>query len=136
MNQKEDIIHSIISELRKKSDDLEGVYLFGSRNTGEATVGSDWDFAYLSRKGLDDETNWELKVHIESKFDAEIDLVDLYKATTILQIQVLKTGTLVWIGDDNKVKHFEYLTLSYYQKLNDERADILKDIKVRGNIYG
>lgn len=51
MNQKEDIIHSIISELRKKSDDLEGVYLFGSRNTGEATVGSDWDFAYLSRKG-------------------------------------------------------------------------------------
>ena len=90
MNQKEDIIQSIISELRKKSDDLEGVYLFGSRSTGEFTIDSDWDFAYLCRKGLDDEINWELKVLIESNFDTKIDLVDLYKATTILQITCLK----------------------------------------------
>ena len=85
---------------------------------------------------MDDEIDWELKVLIESKFEAKIDLVDLYKATTVLQIQVLKTGKLVWVGNKSKVKHFEYLALSYYQKLNDEQADILKDIKARGNIYG
>lgn len=134
--QDEDIVQVLIDELKASLIDLEGVYLFGSRNTGDFNDSSDWDFAFLSRKGFNDETTWEFKTLLESKFDTNIDLVDLYEANTILQIQVLKTGKLVWIGDDIKVKHFEYLTLSYYQKLNDERAEILKDVELRGNIYG
>ncbi len=136
MPQKAEIVKSLVSLLQKELSDLEGVYLFGSRNTGESKVDSDWDFGYLSREGLLDERSWGIKTNVESLFDIQIDLVDLYKATTVLQIQVLKTGTLVWIGEHNKIKQFEYLTLSYYQKLNEERADILKDIKLRGNIYG
>lgn len=136
MPQQEDIVQAMIKELKARLIDLEGIYLFGSRNTGNFNDSSDWDFAFLSRKGCSDETTWEIKVQLESKFDTNIDLVDLYKANTILQIQVLKTGKLVWICDDIKVKQFEYLTLSYYQKLNDERADILKDVKMRGNVYG
>jgi len=136
MLQKDEIVNSVVSLLQKELPDLVGIYLFGSRNTGESNAVSDWDFAYLSREGMNDEKIWDIKTQIESSLDLQIDLIDLYKATTVLQIQVLKTGTLVLIVEDIKVKQFEYLTLSFYQKLNEERADILKEIKLRGNIYG
>jgi len=134
--QQSELIKSLIDELTLKLEKLEGVYLFGSRAQKTATKISDWDFGFLCREEHIEEIVWNIRTSLETKYDVSVDLVDLYKSNTILQIQVIKTGELIWEGNLNKVREFEYLTLSYYQKLNDERADILKDIKLRGNIYG
>jgi hypothetical protein len=48
----------------------------------------------------------------------------------------LKDSKLLHVTDKFEKDTFEYLTLSYYQKLNEERKYILKDIQERGNIYG
>ena len=133
---KNKLVSKLIRELSTKLFKLEGIYLFGSRAQDEQKPSSDWDFAYLCREKNIDEIVWDIKLELETKFDMSLDMVNLYNANTILQIQVIKTGRLIWTGDTKRVKEFEYLTLSYYQKLNDERADILKDIKSRGSIYG
>ncbi len=133
---KNKLVSKLIKELSEKLIGLEAIYLFGSRARDDQKPTSDWDFAYLCREKSIDEIVWNIKLELETKFDLNVDMVNLYDANTILQIQVIKTGRLIWTGDLKKVKEFEYLTLSYYQKLNDERADLLKDIKSRGNIYG
>ena len=134
--QGKDLIQSLLRELKCVVNNLEGVYLFGSRAQKEENAKSDWDFAYLSRTGVQEQKVWEMKTQLEIDFDTSIDVVDLYKANTILQVQVIKTGEIIWAGDLNKIRQFEYLTLSYYQKLNDERAHILADVKRRGSVYG
>jgi len=133
---KKELTRSIISELREQLEHLEGVYLFGSRQRGDSGEGSDWDFAFLSREEYTEEIIWNIKSAIEAKYDVNIDLIDLYKSNTILQIEVIKSGEPVYVGDIHKIREFEFLALSYYQKLNEERAEILEDIKKRGNIYG
>lgn len=80
MNLETDLIKALTTELRNQLPDLEGIYLFGSRVTDQANDASDWDFAYLSRMGLTTEQQWEMKTSLESKFDLDIDLVDLYKS--------------------------------------------------------
>jgi len=133
---RSDLIKALAAGLQEQLSDLEGIYLFGSRVNGRSNKKSDWDFAYLSRMGLKAEQQWEIKTGLETKYDLDLDLADLYKASTVFQIQVINKGKLVWIGDESKVREFEYLTYSAYQKLNEERADIIKDIEERGSIYG
>jgi len=131
-----DLIKALIAKLQEQLADLEGIYLFGSRVSNQSDKNSDWDFAYLCRTGLKPEQQWEIKTHLESKYDVDIDLVDLYRASTVFQIQVIDKGKLVLMGDEKKVREFEYLTYSAYQKLNEERAGIIADIRERGSIYG
>lgn len=134
--QGKELIQSLLDELKYEVNDLEGVYLFGSRAQKVESANSDWDFAYLSRTSILEQELWDIKTRLEINFDTSIDIVDLYRANTILQIQVIKTGEIVWVGDQKKIGQFEYLTLSYYQKLNEERAEILSDIKKQGSVYG
>ena len=52
------------------------------------------------------------------------DLVNLRRADTTLQAEILRTGRLVYCQDDDVRLEFETLVLSMYQRLNDERAGI------------
>lgn len=122
--------------LKESLPRLTAVYLYGSRNTDFADNNSDWDFAFLHRPVIEPVMLWEVKSNIESKIQASVDLVDLYHSSTVIQIEVIKKGRLVWSNDDYEVATFEYMAISLYQKLNLERAGILKDLHQRGNIYG
>ena len=52
------------------------------------------------------------------------DLVNLRRADTSLQAEILRTGRPTYNGDDDARLAFEALVLSMYQKLNAERAVI------------
>lgn len=133
---KSHIVEIVISDLQSTLPDLEGIYLFGSRADGSANLQSDWDFAFLSRQGLGELQLWELKSSLEAKLNIDIDLIDLYKASTVLQWEVLKTGKIIYSADDFAVQTFEYLTMSFYQKLTEERQGIIDEIVKRGSVYG
>jgi len=115
---------------------LEGIYLFGSRAEDKHYNNSDWDFAFLCRISVTQDKLYNIKADLEMELNIDLDIVDLYTSNTLIQVQVIKTGKLVWINNIYNIEQFEYLTLSYYQKLNEERKEILKDIKSRGNVYG
>ena len=122
--------------LKESLPPLTAVYLYGSHNTDFADYNSDWDFEFLHRPVIEPVILWEVKSNIESKVQASIDLVDLYLSSTLIQIEVIKKGRLIWSNDDYEVATFEYMAISLYLKLDLERACVLKDLHQRGNIYG
>ncbi len=133
---KDHIFQTVLKSLQEQLPDLEALYLYGSQAMDMANSESDWDFGFLHRPALDPVRLWNLKTDLEARLNLKLDLVELYSSSTVHQIEVLRNGILIWTNNPFQTATFEYLALSFYQKLNEERAGILKDIEEKGNIYG
>lgn len=116
--------------------DCLAVYLFGSRATGEERAGSDIDLAVLTPRGIAPVARWELQERLATLLHADVDLVDLRAASTVLRAQVVSAGTLLHELGPAQRALFEATVLSDYARLNEERRGILDDIRERGTIHG
>jgi hypothetical protein len=65
-----------------------------------------------------------------------VDLVDLRAASTVMQVQVLRTGQVIDDPDPTGRALFEAAVLGAYARLNERRAGIIADAKARGTIHG
>jgi hypothetical protein len=65
-----------------------------------------------------------------------VDLVDLRAASTVLQMQVVSSGELLFEGNALERQRFEMLVFSSYARLNEERKAILQRIREEGRVYG
>jgi predicted nucleotidyltransferase len=115
---------------------LVAVYLFGSRARGDATAGSDYDLAVLGQRPIDALLRWELQGKLAVALHAEVDLVDLRAASTVLRAQIVGTGVAVCVTDPGEQSRFEMTALAAYARLNEERAGIVRDAQERGTIHG
>lgn len=109
--------------------DAQAIYLYGTWGTAYQRPDSDIDVAVLLPHGAAmraDRWQWHLlAVEIADAVGAEhADLINLRRADTSLQAEILRTGRLTYNGDDDARLAFEALVLSMYQKLNAERAVI------------
>ncbi len=129
-------IENIIINTILEEHEVTAIYVFGSYARDEAKPGSDIDIAILQKEGLSSIKLFDLKDVLEEKLNLTVDIVSLYDASTVLAFEILKESKLLYVSDKYEKDTFEYLTLSYYQKLNEERKLILEDIEKRGNIYG
>lgn len=107
----------------------QAIYRFGTWGTAAQRPDSDVDIAVLlphADATRVDRWQWHLlAVKLAGAVGAEnADLVNLRRADTTLQAEILRTGHLVYCHDDDGRLGFETLVLSMYQKLNDERAGI------------
>ena len=107
----------------------EPIYLYGTWATAAQRADSDLDVAVLLPHGEAtrvDRWQWHLlAVKLAGAAGTEhADLVNLRRADTTLQAEILRTGRVVYCRDDDGRLEFETLVLSMYQKLNDERAGI------------
>ncbi len=112
------------------------VYLFGSYATGSVRNDSDLDLAYLSEKKLSDYERFSIAQQLASRLNIDVDLIDLEKASTVFQAQIISTGKVIYCIKDLKRQLFEMKTLKMYARLNEEREVILQRIKEDGTIYG
>ena len=72
---------------------LDVLVLLGSRSTGTAHAGSDWDLGYLGDASLDP---LDLRVVVvETLGTDDVDLVDLARASAVLRRDAAATGRLV-----------------------------------------
>lgn len=121
--------------LKAELPSLQAVYLFGSQATGEAGEASDVDLAVLLPEPLDAECRWGLTGRLADILDRDIDLIDLRRASTILQQQVVTEGQRLWSrGLDTE--EFELTVQSEYWDLAIQRQALIADIKRRGTIHG
>ena len=109
--------------------DAQAVYRFGTFGTASERPESDVDVAVLLPHGAAmrvDRWQWHLlAVEIAGAVRAEhADLVNLRRADTSFQAEILRTARLIYSRDDGERLGFESLVLSMYQKLNAERAGI------------
>jgi hypothetical protein len=73
--------------------------------------------------------------NLAAKLNRDIDLVDLGKASTVFQAQIVHTGRIIFCSDELKRAKYEMKVLKMYAKLNEERSQILKNVEESGSIY-
>lgn len=109
---------------------IQGIYLFGSYLSEDEWPDSDIDLALLLPRGLaKQEGNLAVSAcrHVlENRLGKPVDLLNARLVSTVMQMQIVTGGRLIYTGDTYAVQEFEMLTFSYYQKLNDERREILE----------
>ncbi len=128
--------HALIEHLGKSVPGLIAPYRFGSQAKGTARPDSDMDLAVLARDPIPAMRRFELAQELAIQLHREGDLIDLRSASTVMQMQVLSTGTCLNAADEQARREFEMYAYSDYARLNEERRDILKRIAENGIVYG
>ncbi|MCD8501391.1 MAG: nucleotidyltransferase domain-containing protein [Bacillaceae bacterium] len=111
------------------------VYVFGSYAKGIERQTSDIDIAYLSDTQLEDYDRFMLAQRIAGDLNISVDLIDLTKASTVFQTQVISKGKSIYCKDEVERMKFEMLTLKMYAKLNEERKVVLDKILESGEVF-
>jgi len=135
--KKQQSLQDIELVLKKTfSDELVGIYLFGSWGSEFQTPESDIDLAILGSRKYAPADLWNTAQEIAAKLKRNIDLLDLRSVSTVMQMQVVSSGSRIYCADDASCEQFEDFVFSSYARLNEERREIIKDIQQRGSVYG
>jgi predicted nucleotidyltransferase len=134
MNRQEIIIKTVLAHY----PDIEGIYLFGSHIENAATIESDMDIALLlphdQAKEAKNLVLSSCRFDLEEVLHQRVDLLNARQVSTVFQKEII-SGELIYCANQYAVDEFEMLTLSYYQRLNQERAGLLKDFLNTGRAY-
>lgn len=135
MQMNEQIVQTILTH----TPQVQAVYLFGSHGTEDERPSSDVDIALLlppeQAKAAGSLLLGELHMALAELLGKEVDLVNLRQVSTVFQKEIVMTGRQIYCADAYAAAEFEMLTLSYYQKLNEERREILAAFKESGRAY-
>ena len=129
----------IIQTITDHFPNVQAIYLFGSYAAGEQRADSDMDIAILlphdEAKQSKDLSFSDLKFRLSDIAKADVDLINLRLVSTVFQNEIINTGKRIYCADEFAADEFEALTLSFYQKLNEERAEILRDFFQTNRAY-
>jgi predicted nucleotidyltransferase len=115
----------ILEYCLKRLSGLRLLYLFGSQASGDARPDSDWDIAFLADGELDNVSRWHIAEELAAELGQDVDLVDLKGASTVLKMQIVQNGRLLY-GASLEADLFTASTMTQYGHLQESRADILK----------
>lgn len=135
MDERSAIIRMVLEHV----PDAQAIYLFGSYGTEQEWPESDVDIAVLlppdEAKKAGSLMMSDLRFALESLLKKDVDLINLRRMPTVLQKEVVTAGCRIYEGDRYAAEEFEMLTLSYYQKLNEERAEIVASALTSGRFH-
>jgi predicted nucleotidyltransferase len=115
---------------------LQAAWVHGSWATRRERRDSDVDVAVLCDRALDWDEVEALAGEIAARLRAghEVDVADLYGASTVFAAQVIRTGTRLW-SYGAAASWFETRALSRYMAFNFARREVLAAIGRRGTVY-
>lgn len=131
-----DVENRVVQHLLGALPGCQAIYRFGSWRTEAERPDSDIDLAVLPPERLEPIRRWELAQALASLAGRDVDLVDLLAASTVLRIQIVAHGERLHACDLPAVERFEDMVYSSYARLNEERREILADVRQRGSVYG
>ena len=111
------------------------IYLFGSTAKGTSRAESDLDVAFLSPVTLDEYEVFMIAQQLATKLNQDVDLVDLRRASTVFQGQIVTTGKIIYTVDEQTRMNYEMKVLKMYAKLGEERKLIIDDIEESGTVF-
>jgi predicted nucleotidyltransferase len=126
----------MVRRIREEVPETLVLYLFGSAVSGGRHSESDLDLALLAEAPLDRLRLWEVQQDLSVELGQSVDLIDLLQVPTVLRMQVVSTGEVLWSGDENERARFEMYVYSSYTRLNEERREILEQIRREGRVLG
>jgi predicted nucleotidyltransferase len=121
----------IIETVLQHYPDVQAVYLFGSYDTEQEWPNSDVDIALLLPPATARETGSlaldPLWFDLERLLGKPVDLINLRQASTVFRKEIIIADRRIYCSDEYAADEFEMLTLSFYQKLNQERSEVLAE---------
>ena len=116
----------------------QAIYLFGTYGTDDEWPESDVDIAVLLPPERAHRQLMLTPCHqaLEKALEKPVDVVNARLVSTVFQKEIVQSGRLIHSSDEGTVAEFEMLTLSLYQKLNEERKEILESFEETGRAYG
>jgi len=117
----------------------EALYLFGSYADKQNHDDSDIDLALLlpapDSQLIGSLAMSECRFEFEDMLKITVDLINLRQVSTVFQKEIVSTATRLFTQRPYQAEEFEMLVYSFYQKLNQERADILQAFQMTGRAY-
>lgn len=130
---------AIVQAVLKSHPDTQAIYLFGSYGTADEWPDSDVDIALLlppaKAKTAGSLAMGEPRFELEALLGKTVDLINVRQVSTVFQKEIIFAGRRIYTGDEYAAEEFEMLTLSFYQKLNEERREILDEFWRTGRAY-
>lgn len=109
----------------------QAIYLFGTFGTGDEWPDSDVDIAVLlppdEAKRTDHLALSRARLALEQLLRKDVDLINLRQVSTVLQKEITMAERRIFCADAYAADEFEMLVMSLYQKLNEERAEVLAE---------
>lgn len=112
------------------------IILFGSTATNKTHADSDIDIAFISKNKHDSLKLYTCTQDLSDLLKKEVDLIDLTKASPVMQVQIINKGRVIYDEDPQFRMEFFILAFKKYARLNEEREAVLKKIQERGRVYG
>ena len=135
MNEYDVIVRSIVEHYPA----AQAIYLFGTYGTADEWPDSDVDIAVLlpPEEARQQPQLMLTPCHyaLADALGKPVDLLNVREVSTVFQKEIVAFGRPLYCADDNAVAEFEMLTLSHYQKLNEERQAILESFQETGRAY-
>jgi predicted nucleotidyltransferase len=129
----------IVQTVRQHYPMVQAIYLFGSFGTENEWPDSDVDLALLLPPPLSRSAEslalGELRFELEAMLGKPVDLINLRQVSTVFQKEIVMADRRIFTGDRYAAETFEMLVLSFYQKLNQERAEIIEEGLRSGRFY-
>ena len=135
MNENENIVRIVLEHYPR----AQAIYLFGTHGTADEWPNSDVDIAVLlpplQARDIPPLALSPCHLELSEALGKEVDLLNARQVSTVFQKEIVASGRLLYCADENAVAEFEMLTLSFYQKLNEERKEILEEFERTGKAY-
>ena len=130
---------TIIDAIRTHYPHVQAVYLFGSYGTEEQWPDSDADIALLlppdEAKPTGNLAMTDLHAALGGLLGKEVDLINLRLVSTVFQKEIIMAERRIFCADQYAADEFEMLVLSFYHKLNEERAEVMAEGLKSGRFY-
>ena len=108
----------------------QAVYLFGTYGTADEWPDSDVDIAILLPP---DEARRQPQLMLTpchyalaDALGKPVDLLNAREVSTVFQNEIIESGRRLYCADEYTAVEFDMLTLSFYQRLNEERKENVK----------
>ena len=111
--------------------EASAAWLFGSAANGNWQPGSDLDIAVAMRPSLDAPTRLTRAQALGTVLNHDVDLLDFYQLHTLMQVQVVSTGRLLFAHDAAQLTGYIGQALTEYQHLQHWRQPMVDAMATR-----
>jgi len=130
-----DIVRTVLGHYA----DTQAIYLFGSYGTENEWPDGDVDIALLLPPEQAKTSRMlamsPLSSELGSLLGKDVDLINLRVVATVFQKEIIAADRRIHTGNAYAADEFEMLVLSFFQKLSQERAEILAEGLRSGRFY-
>lgn len=126
----------LVAALRAGLPGLLAIYRYGSAESVFEREESDIDLAVLAEKTIDRRLLLDLAAKLALLTGREVDLHDMRQLPVTLRVQIVCQGVRLFAAHRASVEEYDSRVLSDYARLNEERREILADVRARGRIHG